>query len=116
MINNVEKNEAVINKSASQIKNRLRLPLLALGFDILPIIIINISSYFYVLQSFTLLFMIVSPVAGVVTGVAYLARGRARTCEKGRFIAAAAVALPVICFAFIILFYVGVSTGLIILM
>lgn len=98
-------------------KSKIGLPIVALSLDLLPILlafIISLTSRFS--SSIILLFMVLSPLAGLVTGIVSLSRGKDSIGIAGKVIAIIAVVLPLSFVAFIIAFFVGVTTGLISLM
>ena len=96
-------------------KRILTLPLIALGLDLLPLLLIFLSSTGVYFPGF-FLFVILSPIAGLITGVSALSRGTARIGTAGKIIAIIAVVIPLSFVALIIFFFVGASTGMISLM
>ena len=97
-------------------KNEIGLPLLALGLDLIPILLVFLSSLGLGLPSFVLLFMVLSPIVGLITGVISLSRGKERIGIVGKILAITAIALPLILVIIIVIFFIGVATGVISLM
>jgi len=116
MESNIDDTHDVISTITIQHKNEIGLPLIALGFDILPILIVFLRSLFSGLSSFVLLFILVSPIAGLIMGVVSLSRGEKRIGIVGKIIAIVAIALPLVMVALIVAFFIGVATGVISLM
>ncbi|MDR2589683.1 MAG: hypothetical protein LBC71_01660 [Oscillospiraceae bacterium] len=89
---------------------------------ILPIISFLLSSSIIVLffgsllLGYVMLFMVLLPIAGLVTGIESLRRGKKRIGVAGMILSIIAVAIPAAIVFFIIVLFVGASTGLIYLM
>lgn len=88
------------------------LAIIALLFDLVPIVI------FYLLIGATsissaIVLIILSPLMGIVLGVAALSSGNTKIGTTGKVIAIMAVALPLLFMGFILLFFIGAVTGLI---
>ena len=95
-------------------KNEIGLPLLALGLSLVPFLLgISGLSLF---SSFILLLMVLSPIAGLITGVSSLKRGKRRIGLTGIVISIIAITIPIAFAALIVIFFIGVSTGMIPLM
>ena len=92
----------------------ISLPLVALGLDLFPVLMIFFSRRS--ISSFSLLFMLMLPVIGVIMGVSSLRRGKGRRYLAGNIIAIVAVALPVFFVVFVIVIFIGIVTGVISLM
>lgn len=99
-----------------QHKNKIGLPLFALCLDLLPVLIILLSSLVQGLSSFIILFIVFSPIAGLITGVISLSLGKGQIGILGKILAIIAIALPLAFIALIIIFYIGAVTGVISLM
>jgi fatty acid desaturase len=69
-----QSNNEQIEKSitATQDKKEMALPLIALGLVFVPVFIIWVSSLFHFSLSFFWLIAVLSPIAGLITGVASL--------------------------------------------
>lgn len=113
-----KKNESAYVDSirSTQGKNNIVLPLIALGLDLSPILLVYLSSFIQRFSSLAILFIVVMPIAGLVTGVVSLNRGKGRMGIAGKVIAIAAIVLPLALIALIIIFFIGASTGIISLM
>ena len=98
-----------------QSKNEIALPLVALGLDFLPFLLGFLNSRQIMIPMFSLL-TILAPIAGIITGVAALSRGKVRIGAVGKTIAIISIALPLALVALIIIFFIGAATGLISLM
>ena len=98
----------------NQSKNGVSVPLIALGLDLFPVLIILLSSRLYVLSSF-FLFALLAPLAGMITGVTYLSQAKGRT-GAGKVIAVIATALPLAFIALVVVIFIGATTGVISLM
>jgi len=97
-------------------KNKIGLPLIALGLDFLPVLLVYINSLTQGAISFILLLIVALPIAGLITGIVALSQGKGKIGIVGKIIAIIAIALPVIVIALIVIFFIGVATGLISLM
>ena len=99
-------------------KNKIEtgLPLIALCLDFVPVLLVLIGSLIQGLSSFALLFMILSPIAGLMTGIISLNKGKDRIGVIGRTLAIIAVTLPLALIVIILIFFIGAATGLISLM
>jgi len=97
-------------------KNGLGLPIIALGLDLVPVLIFFLNSLIRGLTSFALLLLVLLPVAGLVTGIVSLSLGKGKISIIGKTLAIIAISLPLVCVAFIIVIFIGVVTGLISLM
>ena len=96
-------------------KNKLTLPLVALGLSLAPILIIPLCVELEIrLTSLLLILLLLSPVLGLIAGVSMLTRGKFDT--PGRFIAIGAVAVPLAFVAIVAVFFAGAMTGVISLM
>ena len=95
--------------------HKITLPLVALGLDLGPVLLIILSSLRIGNAVFVLLF-ILAPAAGLITGTVALTRGKKRLGLAGMIIAIVAVALPLAFVALIISFFIGAATGMITLM
>ena len=110
---------ALMNISAEAIKirnNGIGLPLIALGLDLAPVLLIVLNSIIQGVLSFTFLFMVLLPIAGLITGVVALTLGKDRIGRTGKIIAIIAISLPLAFVLFIIVFFIGAVTGVISLM
>ena len=98
-------------------KNGIALPIVALGLDLAPILIIVLNSIIRggVLAS-ALLFAVLLPMTGLITGIVSLSLWKDRIGRIGKILAIIAVSLPVACVLFIIVIFIGAVTGLISLM
>jgi hypothetical protein len=94
------------------------LPIIALGLDFAPVLIFVLlfSLLRADVSAILLLPVLLAPVIGVILGVAALRRGKERTGIIGKIIAITAIALPLGFVAFVIIFFIGASVGLIPLM
>ena len=97
-------------------KNGIGLPITALGLDLAPALIIFLGSIIRGLTSVTLLFTVLFPVAGLITGIVSLTLGKDRIGKIGKILAIIAISLPLALVLSIIVFFIGVVTGLISLM
>lgn len=97
-------------------KDEIALPLIALGLDLLPVPLIFLSSLGLGMASLVSLLIILSPIAGLITGISALSRGKARIGLSGKILAIIAVSLPLAAAVFIIIFFIGAATGMIPLM
>ena len=110
--------ELVPVETAPLQKNEVGLPLLALGFDLLPVLFWSIGSLVPPGQfaSVVLLVSVMCPIIGLVIGVTALTRRKERIGNIGKIIAILAVALPIAAAVFLLLFFIGAMTGIISLM
>lgn len=91
------------------------LPLVALALDLVPALLLFLSSRGINVPMGSLL-AVLSPTAGLLTGIFALGQGKARIGLIGKIIAITAVALPLGFVAFIVIIFIGATTGLIPLM
>ena len=105
-----------ISKKMETSKGGLRSPIIALGLDLAPALILFLSSFTRGLPSFTLLSMILFPIAGLITGIASLTLGKGRMGRIGKILAIIAISLPLAVVLFILVIFIGAVTGLISLM
>jgi hypothetical protein len=96
--------------------NRIGLPLIALGFDLAPVLIIFLNSIMRGFTAITLLFVVLFPVAGLITSIAALTLRKDRIGKIGKILAIIAISLPLAVVLFIIIIFIGATTGLISLM
>ena len=97
-------------------KNGLSLPLTALGLDLVPILIIFLGSIVRGLTAVTLLFVVLLPIAGLITGIVSLTVGKGKISKIGKILAIIAISLPTTLVVSIIVVFIGAETGLISLM
>lgn len=95
-------------------KNKIGLPLIALVLDLLPLFLAYLPGMFgRSLSSFVLLFMVLSPIAGLTTGIVSLCRRKGRMGMAEKIIAIVSVVLPLSLVVFIVVFFIGAVTGII---
>ena len=91
-------------------KNKIGLPLIALGLELVPIPLMFLSSLFEssssLLLSFLLLLVALLPVAGLVAGIFALSRGKKRIGTAGMVLSIIAVALPVLIVILSLVFFI----------
>ena len=116
MENKINETQVTNSETVAQDKKEIGLPLIALGLDLVPIIFICLSSLFQFSLPFFWLIAVLSPIAGLMTGIASLRRGKTRIGIVGKIIAIIAIIAPLSVIAFIIIFFIGVMTGVISLM
>ena len=97
-------------------RSGLGLPIIALGLDLAPVLIFSLDAIIRGLPSFTLLFMVLFPIAGLITGIAALTLGKGKINKPGKILAIIAISLPLAVILFFLVFFIGVVTGLISLM
>ena len=97
-------------------KNELSLPITALGLDLAPVLIIFLNSITRGFTAIALLFVVLFPIAGLITGIVALTLGKGWIGRMGKILAIIAISLPLACVAFIFVIFIGVVTGLISLM
>jgi len=91
------------------------LPLLAVGLDLVAVVLF-LGLPFFPRPSFLLLLASLAPIAGIILGVVGLRRGRKRIGTVGFILAIVAIALPLSVVALVVVFSIGVATGVISLM
>lgn len=94
-------------------KNEIGLPLIALFLDFAPVLLVFLGSLVRGLSSAALLLALLLPVAGLITGIVSLSRGKARIGIVGKILAIIAIVLPLAFVAFIVIIFIGAVTGLI---
>ena len=97
-------------------KAGLGLPIIALGLDLAPALVLLLNSITRGLLSVTLLFMTLFPIAGLITGIVTLTLGKDHMGKPGKILAIIAISLPGAVVLFVIVIFVGAVTGLISLM
>ena len=90
-------------------KPDLRLPLVALVLSFWPFVFHGFSFNVYIPE----LILILSPVAGLITGVYALMQGKRRIGTLGKVIALVAIILPGLVIAVLIVLLIGASTGMV---
>ena len=93
-------------------KSELVLPLIALGFDVVPIFGVLIFEP----SPLALLFVVLSPIVGMILGVVSLSRDKMRIGKAGKIISIVAIALPLALLAFYAIIIYRVVTAIIALM
>jgi len=96
--------------------NSIVMPLIALGLDLLLIPIVFLASLGIGVSPFFSFLAVVSPIAGLITGIGALSRGKGQIGAAGKILAITAIALPSSLVIFIIVFFIGAVTGVISLM
>ena len=96
--------------------NRIGLPIVALGLDFAPALILLLGSIMRGFPAFTLLFMVLFPIAGLITGVVYLSLGKGKIDRIGKILAIIAISLPLAVVLCVTIIFIGAVTGLISLM
>jgi len=104
-------NHVYISKSKG-----IALPLIALGLDLIPVLIICASLLLRGMSAIILFLLVLSPAAGLVTGIVSLCRGKGRTGIAGKIIAVTAIVIPLAFVAFVVVIFIGAVTGVISLM
>jgi ABC-type dipeptide/oligopeptide/nickel transport system permease component len=97
-------------------KNGIVLSLIALGLDLVAIFLIALNSLGLGLPSVVILFIVLLPLLGLMTGIACLAKGKKRMGKAAKAIAIIAIALPLSFVGFVLVLFIGVATGMIPLM
>ena len=97
-------------------KKELGLPLVAFGLSFVPALLVFFGSLGLELPGFAFLFIILLPVAGLITGIGSLSRGKERIGIAGKIFAIIAIALPASAVAFIFVFFFGAALGIVSLM
>ena len=106
-------NKLNTSAAASNQKNRLALSFLALGLSLLPFFLLFISSLGVILSGFFLTIMLLSPIVGIIVGVAALAQPASPLGVLGKVLAIIAIAIPLCLIFFILIIFIGAVTGLI---
>lgn len=94
-------------------KNKVVLPLIALALDFFPFLLPSLELFGLRLSSYMFLFLILSPIAGLITGVIALSRGKEKIGAVGKMLALIAITIPLTLIAFIVILFIGVSTNII---
>ena len=97
-------------------KNGLGLPIIALGLDLAPVLIIFLFSITRGATAVALLFVVLFPIAGLITGIVSLSLGKGKISRIGKTLAIIAVSLPTAFVLCIIVIFIGAETGVISLM
>jgi hypothetical protein len=103
-------------ETAARRKKEIGLPLIALTLDIVPVLYLVFTASGSGAGGLATLFTILLPLAGIVTGVTALGRGKDRIGTSGKILAIIAIVLPLIPVALIIVLAIGAMTGVISLM
>ena len=115
-------NEALVPQDADSTavvrrKTEIGLPLIALGLVIAPVLaflFLVVLLKLHDLLEFMFLFIVLSPIAGMIMGIFSLVRGKGRIGLAGKILAITAISLPVIFIIFPILYLsIGAATGVI---
>ena len=97
-------------------KNGLGLPIIALGLDLAPVLIVFLGSIMRGMPAFALLFVVLLPIAGLITGIVSLSLVKGRIDKIGKILAIFAISLPAALVLCVIVVFIGATTGLISLM
>ena len=97
-------------------KNGLGLPIIALGLDLAPVLLIFLYSITRGATAFVLLFAVLFPIAGLITGIVYLSQGKGKIGSIGKILAIIAISLPLAVVLLFLVIFIGAVTGLISLM
>ena len=97
-------------------KNGLGLPIIALGLDLVPVLVIFLNSIMRGFTAVALLFVVLFPVAGLITGIAALTLGKGKISRIGKTLSIIAISLPLAVVLFVLVIFIGAVTGLISLM
>ena len=95
---------------------RIRLPLVALGLDLMPFLIYYVLRFNMAVTSFFLLSAVMFPIFGAVTAIAAIREGKKEIGVLGMVIAILAFALPLVFVGAVLIFVIGAMTGMIALM
>lgn len=106
-----QRNENSENISVKN-KKQLWLSIVALLLEILPFMLLMLVGG----NGFTLLFLLIAPIAGLILGVDLLRKGKKNIGIFAMTGAIIAIALPSLLIGCIIVFFIGITTGLIPLM
>jgi hypothetical protein len=95
------------------------LSLLALGLDLVPLFLVPFS-FLLGGSGPLLLFALLAPAGGLITGIAALCRGKDQMSRAARTLAIIAIVLPIaavlLLVGFLVIIFIGVSTGVMSLM
>ena len=91
-------------------------PLLALGLVLLPVLIMYAGQHMYRATSVLLLLCIALPIIGFNIGLQSLFAMKGKRNFAGKLIAVTAVTLPSAAVLFVVVFFIGATTGIISLM
>jgi len=105
--------EPDLNLDGVQHKPEIALPLVALGLDLVPVLLFFLANLNVGFSGFWLLSLILCPIAGLLMGIAALCRGKQRIGLAGKVIAIIAIGLTVSFGLVIVIFLVGAVTGVI---
>jgi hypothetical protein len=97
-------------------RKELGLPILALSLDLAAILLFYLSMFLYDIAGVLFLFSMLFPIVAVINGVNALRKGKARIGMAGKIIAIIAIAIPLLVVLYVIMFFVGVATGIVSLM
>jgi hypothetical protein len=86
------------------------LPIFAVCLDILPVLVVFLDKYTNGgLPAFVFLAATLAPIAGLISGIVSLSKGKARIGLVGFILAVAAIGLPLSIIGFVIFFIFGVT-------
>ena len=107
-MNNETINTQDTNPQDSTPQNYSRMPFVAIGFSLLPILLIFFARIY--VSSGTLIIILLSPVAGFVAGIVAL-RDKGRISTLGKVLSIIAIVIPLIIVLLIIILFIGVATN-----
>ena len=99
-------------------KRELGLPILAFVLSLLPFFFMFLSMWIriYSLSSYMSLASLLAPICGVIIGVRALSFGKERIGIIGQILSIIAITIPLSIVGFVLVFFIGVSTGIISIM
>lgn len=115
-INEIHEENPQSDNSSEISTKKITLPVIALMLDFLPFAVFYLRFFNSGFESFAIMLFLLCPIVGLILGVVAISKGKKVVGKAGMIIAILAVSLPLLLATLIILFYVGVSTGIIALM
>ena len=103
-------------ENTAKMEQKITLPVVALFLDLFPFFPIFLTSLHLEIRSFFWFVFLTAPILGLLLGVFSLTLGKKQIGTAGRIFAIIAIALPLSCIVFILIFFIGAATGLISLM
>lgn len=114
MENQLIDGQSVDSMHGTHHKKEIGLSLVALCLSLVPFLLVFLSNIFnFNLPGLVILFIILSPIAGLIMGIASLCKGKKKIGNFGMIFSIIAIALPALLIILIILLFIGAATGVI---
>ena len=111
MGNEIINNQGEDSPETTHNKSSIAWPIIAVALALLPVLIFFLSVIRANLPFDTIAFVLLSPIVGLVLGIAILSRGKARVSLAGRVLSIIAVIIPLSYLAYVVVIMISLQTG-----